>query len=345
MQYHTHFTPFCLTWIIKTAMQGYYLWTIAQHLTLISTKLIQKLLRLGLSATLCNWILDFLTNKPQRVRIGSNTSSQLTLNTGTPQGGVLSPVLYSLFTHDCVASHSSNNIIKFADDTTIVGLITNNDETAYKEEMRLLGEWCQDNNLSLNVSKTKGLVIDFRKQDTAHAPIYIGGGVVERVNSFRFLGVTLNAKLIWTEHTASTIKKAHQRLHFLRRLKKTRMSATVLTTFYRCAVESVLTGCITSWGGSCSIQDKKALQRVVKTAQGIIGTQLPAVQDTYATRCLRMMMRIMKDHSHPTLALFSSLPSAKLLRFIRTCTARYKNSFYPTAVKVYNTNQCATFSN
>ena len=62
--------------------------------------------------------------------------------------------LYSLFTHNCVAKHDSNIIIKFADDTTLVGLITNNDETAYRQEFRDLAVWCQDNNLSLDVSKT-----------------------------------------------------------------------------------------------------------------------------------------------------------------------------------------------
>jgi hypothetical protein len=46
-------------------------------------------------------------------------------------------------------------IIKFADDTTVVGLITGNDETAYREEVRDLTVWCKDNNLSLNVIKTK----------------------------------------------------------------------------------------------------------------------------------------------------------------------------------------------
>ncbi|KAI3353974.1 hypothetical protein L3Q82_018464 [Scortum barcoo] len=68
---------------------------------------------------------------------------------------VLSPLLYSLFTHDCVATHSSNTIVKFADDTTVIGLITGDDETAYREEVRALTSWCQDNNLQLNVSKTK----------------------------------------------------------------------------------------------------------------------------------------------------------------------------------------------
>ena len=90
----------------------------------------------------------------------------LILNTGAHQGCVLSPFLYSLFTHNCVAKHDSNTIIKFADDTTVVGLITDNDETAYREETRDLAVWCQDNNLSLNMSKTKELIVDYR-QDMA----------------------------------------------------------------------------------------------------------------------------------------------------------------------------------
>ena len=96
------------------------------------------------------------------VKVGNITSTSLILNTGAPHGCVLRPLLYSLFTHDCVAMHVSNSIIKFADDTTIVGLITNNDETSYREEVRALGEWCQENNLSLTVNKTKELIVDFR---------------------------------------------------------------------------------------------------------------------------------------------------------------------------------------
>ena len=79
----------------------------------------------------------------------------LILNTGAPQGCVLSPLLYSLFTHDCTARHDSNTIIKFADDTTVVGLIPDNDETAYREEVKDLTVWFKDNNLSINVTKTK----------------------------------------------------------------------------------------------------------------------------------------------------------------------------------------------
>jgi hypothetical protein len=56
--------------------------------------------------------------------------------------------MYSLFTHDCTARYDSNTIIKLADDTTTVGLITNSDKTADREEVRYLAVWCQENNLS-----------------------------------------------------------------------------------------------------------------------------------------------------------------------------------------------------
>ncbi len=107
--------------------------------------LVAKLQTLGLNRSLCSWILDFLTGRSQVVRMGNNTSSPLTLNTGAPQGCVLSPLLYSLYTHDCTATHSSNVIVKLADDTTVIGLITDNDETAYREEVSTLTKWCQEN--------------------------------------------------------------------------------------------------------------------------------------------------------------------------------------------------------
>jgi hypothetical protein len=63
-----------------------------------------------------------------------------------------------------MAMHASNSVIKFADDTTEVGLITNNEETAYREV------WCQENNLSLNVNKTEEMIVDYRKQQREHPP-------------------------------------------------------------------------------------------------------------------------------------------------------------------------------
>ena len=95
-----------------------------------------------------------------------------------------------------MARHDSNTIIKFADDTTVVDLITDNDETAYREEVRDLAVWCQDNKLSLNMIKTKEMIVEYRKSRTEHTPILIVGTVVEQVESFKFLGVHITNKPI-----------------------------------------------------------------------------------------------------------------------------------------------------
>jgi hypothetical protein len=91
---------------------------------IVPSKLIAKLRTLGLNTSLCNWILDFLIGRPQVVRVGKNTSATLILNTRAPQECVLSPLLYSLFIHDCMAKHYSNTVIKFGDDTTALSSTT-----------------------------------------------------------------------------------------------------------------------------------------------------------------------------------------------------------------------------
>ncbi len=156
--------------------------------TIIPQQLINKLNMLGLNNSLCNWILDFLTGRPQSVRVGHKTSSTTTLSTGAPQGCVLSLLLFTLLTHDCTAKFSSNLIIKFADDTSVVGLISNNDETHYRHEVAQLAEWCGANNLSLNVGKTKVVMMDFRRNSVDHPRLTIDSSTVERVSSTKFLG-------------------------------------------------------------------------------------------------------------------------------------------------------------
>ncbi|KAK1799542.1 hypothetical protein P4O66_000369 [Electrophorus voltai] len=195
---------------------------------------------------------SFLTDRPQSVRVGNCVISILTLSTGAPQGCVLSPLLYSLHTYDCAATSSSTIIVKFADDTVVVGLISDNDERAYLEEIKHLENWCQENNFLLNISKTKELIVDCsKKQDQHYQPLRINGTMVERVDSFRYLHILQDLA-----------KKARQRLYHLRRLRDFRLPSKVLWNFYICAIENILTVNITVWFGNSTKQDRQALQRV-----------------------------------------------------------------------------------
>ncbi len=85
------------------------------------------------------------------------------------------------------------------------------------DEVERLTSWCQDNCLSLNVSKTKELIVDFRKrQQRPYTPLMISGTPVERVSSFKYLGVNISEDLTWTAHIQTQVKKARQRLYHLR---------------------------------------------------------------------------------------------------------------------------------
>lgn len=134
------------------------------------------------------------------------------------------------------------------------------------------------------------------------------------------------------------IKKAQQQLHFLRVLRKNNLDSKLLETFYTSCIESLLTYCIPVWYASCTEADRKRLQRVIKSAQEIVGHPLPTLDDIYNSRCLTMARNIIKDSSYPSHRLFDLLPSGRRCRCIKSRTNRLRNSFIPRATTLLNTN-------
>ncbi len=149
----------------------------------------------------------------------------------------------------------------------------------------------------------------------------------------------------WTTNTMSLSKKAQQRLHFIRWLKKAIFPPPILTTFYRGIIESVLTSCITVWYRNCSAADCKTRRRTVNTAAKIIGAPLPSILDIFLTRCSSKANSIVKDPTHPSYSLFPLLPSGRRFRSIRARSARLLNSFFPQAVRALNSNPPAPLWN
>ena len=88
---------------------------------------------------------------------------------------------------------------------------------------------------------------------------------------------------------------AQQRLHFLRVIRKNNICEKLLVTFNRSSIECILTYCITLLFSHCTEADREGLQRVVKTAEEIIGCPLPSLQDLYSSRCLTRAQEITRD--------------------------------------------------
>ncbi len=190
----------------------------------------------------------------------------------------------------------------------------------------------QENHLSLNINKTKELVVDFRRQSREHTPITINKTPVERVNSFKFLGVHITEDLTWSAHTDAVLKKAHLP-ETAEEVWNEPQNPQILLHLH-CGEHPGLE--ITAWFGNSTAGHRKDLERVMQTARHIVGGELPSLQDIYTRRCKRKARRIIKDSSHPSHSLLSLLPSGRRLRSIRSRTSRLRDSFFPQAIRLMN---------
>ena len=128
------------------------------------------------------------------------------------------------------------------------------------------------------------MIVDFRKQQREHPPYPHQRDSVDQLESVKFLGVHITDKLKWSTHTDSVVKKAQQRHFNLRRLKKFGLSPKTLTNFYRCTIESILSG-LSQPGMATATPSTARLSRgwcgLHNASPG--ANYLPALQDTYST--------------------------------------------------------------
>ncbi len=187
--------------------------------------------------------------------------------------------------------------------------------------------WCVPafNNLELNTLKTVEMIMDIRQTPPALPPLTIMYSTVATVETFRFQGTTISQNLT---------PSSQQMLYSLRQLRKFNLTQELLKQFYSVIIESVLCTSITVWF-SWAI---RRLQKVVRTAERIVGTTLPTLQELYSSRVSKRAGKITLDPSHPAHSLFELLPSSRSYR-LNTRTARHRNSFFPQTIHLMNTWQ------
>ncbi|KAI3354522.1 hypothetical protein L3Q82_019033, partial [Scortum barcoo] len=145
---------------------------------------------MGVDDTMISWITDYLTGRPQFVRLGSVLSDVVVSDTGAPQGTVLSPFLFTLYTTDFQYNSESCHLQKFSDDSAVVGCIREGEEGEYRTLVDNFVEWSEQNHLRLNVNKTRAMVIDFRsRRRCLHSHYGSRGEVVDEVEDYKYLGV------------------------------------------------------------------------------------------------------------------------------------------------------------
>ena len=116
--------------------------------------LANKMFSMSVPSDMMLWIIDYLTSRSQFVVFQSLKSDTLYSNTSVPQGTVLAPLLFSLYMSDCCSSNESCSIVKFADDTVLIGLTSDGGSSKYVNEINKFASYCKTNFSELNVKKT-----------------------------------------------------------------------------------------------------------------------------------------------------------------------------------------------
>ena len=300
--------------------------------------LLKRLIDLGVNSNLVLFINNFLENRPQRVLADGKFSDEIVISTGAPQGCVLSPTLFSIYTDEIRFNNSITTLFKFADDMALVGLLKGEDTLAkYFCDVKRLHEWCSESFLELNVKKTKELVFDERPDKPTFEPIRISDESVEVVDKFKYLGTVIDTNLDFQENTDQIYKKCQQRMYLLRKLKSFDVCPDILQTVYRSMIESVLIFNIACWYNFLTLSNKKKLDRIVSLAGKIIGIQQCSLAQLYQ-KCVRRKGRsITSCEEHPLFSEFELLPSKKRFR-IPLSKKKFRKSFVPSAVAILNSN-------
>ena len=176
-------------------------------------------------------------------------------------------------------------------------------------------KWCGTNHLHLNTTKTKELVVDFRRRKSAPSPISINGVTVDVVSDYKFLGVHLDNKLDWTKNTEAVYKKGQSRLYFLRRPRSFNVCNIMLRMFYQSVVASAIFFGVVCWGSRLRAADAN---RISRKAGSVLGVQLDSLLEVSERRMLCKLHSILDNNTHPLHQVLTSSRSTFSNRLVTT---------------------------
>ena len=292
----------------------------------------------ALEAGLIAWIVDFLSGRIQQVKVGTSLSEKMITSIGSPQGCVLSPLLFNLYTNSCSSIFQNRFFMKYADDTALVSLL-HDEEKEHGPVLEYFVNWCEKSNLLLNPSKTKEMCVDFRKEEAPNTVTLINGKPIQQVCEFKYLGIVLDSKLKWDKWTDQICTKSQQRMFHLKKLLSFNVERRMLQMFYCSFIESILSFCITCWFGNATEAQKKRVRGIITISSKLLRITLPCMEGIYRDRIEKKARNIIGDQRHPLAHSFNPLPSGRRYRPPLFIKNRAKFSFVPQAIKSLNNNR------
>ena len=295
--------------------------------TIDHTILLSKLDHYGIRGIALDWFKSYLRDRKQYVHYKGSNSNKLNIECGVPQGSVLGPLLFILYTNDLPNRLPNLKSILFADDTTVYvsGNSKANMFVLMKAELDTLIDWFRANKLSLNISKTNYVLFEppKLKMNDDSSPndckLTFGNDKIEEVNSVKFLGIQIDRKLSWGNQFDKVNNKLSRAVYFLNKVKNVLPHKSMLTLYYS-LFHCHLMYALVLWGTSlCKnlmdklvIKQKKAIRAVnnakynAHTHDLFVSDKVLKINELVKLEQLKMMYKsYTSDLPQPLLEIFS----------------------------------------
>ena len=326
--------------------------------TIYHDTLLKKIEHMGFRGPILQWITSYLTNRKQFVNISDASSDLLDTKMGVPQGSTLGPLLFILYINDMSNSLTSLEVVHFADDSTLHLSMNKNENIGPRvnEELAIINTWLISNKLFLNIDKTKYMIFSI-KEEPPDITLVIGNSQIERTRVQKFLGIYIDDRLTFKEHTSKISAKMSRNIGVMRRLKLF-IPRDILKQLFYTFIYSKFTYGIVCYGSAYQNQIqgvKRVINRSLKLVfnTNALSSELLKSQNVldfemaYKYFCSIKMYKILclnnhealalkiysfqTDHTHETRAVHNQ--SLTLPRFRLT---KCKNSFIYRGIQFWN---------
>ena len=302
---------------------------------------IGKLTSYGFPFWSTRWLFNFLSERPQRVRLADSVSSWNLSYRGIPQGTVSGPLLFCAMLADLIPPQARTKIIKYADDLTVLHIISNKQTDLFGNCLDYIGNWCEQNGMIINTDKTKEIIFTNVRGDIDIPPAVIRGNVIERVNDVKILGITISNDLKWNRTIKDKISRSKSTLYLLRKVNR-----FCNRDEYQFLVKSLLLPIITyGYPAWCNIgsQQMQELQKVLRQACRIGNVEEIQLQPHF-DHILTSIFRQAQNQHHPLHNIRPTVtPNQYSLRrcipaIPRSRTERYRKHFVCSGARLLHYN-------
>jgi len=284
--------------------------------------LLKKLEIYGVRGLALEWFRSYLKNRTQFVNYKTMNSTCLSMSCGVPQGSVLGPLLFIIYTNDLPNALTNSKCILFADDTTVFKSSSNINDLidSVESDLLTLNDWFRANKLSLNITKTNFMIFSpksVNKHPTI-TTINLGNQVILRVNCAKFLGIYIDDELQWDTHIDNLSCKLSSGAYAINSTKRI-LSLHNLKQIYYSLFNSHISYGTLLWGSAYKyklhkiiVAQKKVIRSVhnapYNASSSILfkNLNIPKLSDLYNIQLGKMMYLFNKNElPSPLLALFT----------------------------------------